>query len=931
MKTLLLLVFFHFFSFLFGQEQPPISTYTPQQYHAENQNWDISQSDNKYIYIANNLGLLEFNGAKWQLYNSPNETIMRSVEVVGNKIYTGCYMEFGFWEKNSFGKLEYTSLSKTLKIPLVEDEQIWQILNINNWILFRSLNRIYLYDSLNKTLKIINSKTRITGMFQIDDTIYYQAINSGIYKLINGQSVLLTNHIDIVNKNVVKIFKAQGGLLFLTQENGFFTYNNSLLKPWNNKINLNLENYSVYSSIKLKNGNYAIGTISNGVIFIDENGNFIEKVAQENGLTNNTVLSLFEDIDSNIWLALDNGICNIDIDSPIRIFNDVKGKLGTVYASSIFNNKLYLGTNQGLFYKPLNANESFKLISGTKGQVWCLNLINNELFCGHNLGTFIVKENTVEKISNVQGTWSIKPLGNNQNKIIQGNYNGLNILEKINNKWSFKNKIEGFDISSRFFEFINPNQILVSHEYKGIFNLTINNNYNKVSQITKDTTLKGIHSSLFKYNKKIYYAYNNGVFKYNSASKNFEKDSLLSKTYNSKSYVSGKLIVDDSTGKLWSFSKNNINVITSGTLSSTPSIKKIQISNSLRKGVPSYENVLKLNDSKYLFGSSSGYLTIDLTNVKKETYNISINSIEVNTLENKISKLKIEEKEILKNFENNLSFEYSVPKFNKFQNVEYQYQLVGLYNMWSDWSLNSKTQYKNLPPGEYIFNVRAKIGENLTKNISSYTFEIEKPWYLSSVFIAIYIIIGLLLILLTHKLYNRYYKRERERLLKKTTRELERKELENAQQIMQFQNEKLQKDIETKNKELASSTMSLIKKNEFLNNLKKELNAVALGDNIAPVIKIIDKNINNTDDWKLFQEAFNNADKGFMKKVKSKHPNLTPNDLKLCAYLRLNLSSKEIAPLLNISPRSVEVKRYRLRKKMELPRETSLTNYIIEL
>jgi AraC family chitin signaling transcriptional activator len=81
----------------------------------------------------------------------------------------------------------------------------------------------------------------------------------------------------------------------------------------------------------------------------------------------------------------------------------------------------------------------------------------------------------------------------------------------------------------------------------------------------------------------------------------------------------------------------------------------------------------------------------------------------------------------------------------------------------------------------------------------------------------------------------------------------------------------------------------------------------------------------------LFKEAFNNADKKFIKKVKSKHPDLTPNDLRLCAYLRLNLSSKEIAPLLNISHRSVEVKRYRLRKKMNLSHNLNLTNYILEI
>jgi DNA-binding CsgD family transcriptional regulator len=81
----------------------------------------------------------------------------------------------------------------------------------------------------------------------------------------------------------------------------------------------------------------------------------------------------------------------------------------------------------------------------------------------------------------------------------------------------------------------------------------------------------------------------------------------------------------------------------------------------------------------------------------------------------------------------------------------------------------------------------------------------------------------------------------------------------------------------------------------------------------------------------MFQEAFNNADSDFLKKVKSLRTTLSPNDLRLCAYLRLNLSSKEIAPLLNISVRSVEIKRYRLRKKMDLPHEDSLVEYILKI
>jgi len=130
---------------------------------------------------------------------------------------------------------------------------------------------------------------------------------------------------------------------------------------------------------------------------------------------------------------------------------------------------------------------------------------------------------------------------------------------------------------------------------------------------------------------------------------------------------------------------------------------------------------------------------------------------------------------------------------------------------------------------------------------------------------------------------------------------------------------------------LAASTMSIVKKNELLNAIKKELDSDTQENELKSVIKIIDKNLNPKKDWEFFREAFNNADKDFLKKIKELHPKLTPNDLKLCAYLRLNLSSKEIAPLLNISVRSVEIKRYRLRKKMELEHEESLVEYILSI
>ncbi|MEP4757204.1 MAG: LuxR C-terminal-related transcriptional regulator, partial [Nonlabens ulvanivorans] len=124
---------------------------------------------------------------------------------------------------------------------------------------------------------------------------------------------------------------------------------------------------------------------------------------------------------------------------------------------------------------------------------------------------------------------------------------------------------------------------------------------------------------------------------------------------------------------------------------------------------------------------------------------------------------------------------------------------------------------------------------------------------------------------------------------------------------------------------------AMIKKNETLNELKEELNNLPKTVESKSLKKMLDKNLNSKQDWLTFEEAFNNADKDFFKKIKELHPSLTSGDLRLCVYLRLNLSSKEIAPLLNISPRSVEIKRYRLRKKLDLSREDSLTSYIVEI
>ncbi|MGZ0015760.1 triple tyrosine motif-containing protein [Yeosuana sp. AK3] len=929
--SLVVLIFLSFHPF-YAQERPPIEIFLPKTYGAENQNWSISQSIDKNIYVANNKGLLEFNGASWKLYASPNETIMRSVKVIGDLIFTGCYREFGYWKKNEFGSLGYTSLSQKLNIPFLDDEEIWDIVEMDEWILFQSLNRIYIYSKKENNVSFIGSATKIYKIFKVDGSIYFQKTKDGIYKIVNGKPILITNDQVIKDNLLVNIFSLNKKLLFQTENNGFFVYDNETLLNWDIPASEVISKVSVYRSIQLRDQSFILGTISDGILHILPNGELDYQINNRNGLSNNTVQSIFEDIDNNIWLGLNNGINYINVNSPFSIYNEEQAKLGTVYASCIFNNNLYIGTNQGLFYKSFQSKEHFKFIEGTQGQVWSLVIHNSTLFCGHNSGTFTVDNNKVNLISDIQGSWNFIPFKNNQNLLLQGNYDGLYVLKKQEDQWVLRNKIEGFDISSKFFEIVNPNTILMSHEYKGVFKIKVNDDLTKAEEVVMETSVdKGLTSSVFSYHNHQYYAYKEGVFKYDGKTQTFLKDTLLSNLIPKDKYTSGKLVYDKQTDKLFGFSSKALYFLSPGKLSNTPKINNISLSEFLPRGLTGYENISHLKDESFLIGTDSGYLVLNLDMIQEKSFEVTINSVSVSDLDLSFKAVNLSGNMVFENKDNNVEFAFNIPQFDKYLDTEYQYQLVGMDTHWGQWSKNPSVTFKYLPFGNYVFKVRAKVGNTISKNVASYTFEIKRPWLLSNTMIIVYILILWFFSYLIHNLYKRYYKKQREKLLYKTQNELELKELENQKQLMQFNNEKLQQDIENKNRELGISTMNLIKKNEFLNNLKTELKNTIDVKNIKRVVKIIDKNLNNTDDWNLFEEAFNNVDKDFLKKIKNDHPVLTSNDLRLCAYLRLNLSSKEIAPLLNISTRSVEVKRYRLRKKMDLPHESSLTDYILEI
>lgn len=926
MKKFIALFFFSLS--IYTQSFPPIQSYTPQEYNSANQNWMISESIDNEILFANSETLLLFNGTSWNNYPSPNGSVIRSVKYVDNKTYIGTHSDFGYYEKFIDGTLTYTSLVDELDLNIEEDEEFWNIMTLDNWIIFQSISRLIFIDKNNSDVKYLKFKGIINHSFSINRQIYV-ALDTGLYKLVNGQPELIIGSNQIPSTLIVNLFNSSKGLLILTADNGFYLLNSSGdVSKVSSSLDSIQNNLSIFSAIQLSDLSFAIGTVGQGLFLLDSDFKSYKKIDKSKGLANNTILSLYEDSNSNIWLGLDNGITVINNNSPFSVYNDNNGVLGTVYATKLYNDILYIGTNQGLFYKKYNSNDSFKFIENTNGQVWSLIEIDGTLFCGHNNGTYIVKDANVVKIRDTSGSWTFRKLSNDSSDILEGSYYGLKVLSKQNNSWVVKNNVSGFDISSRFFEISNNGKIIVSHGYNGVYKLSVSSDFKNIIDYELDSiAVKGGNTSLSKFDNNIYYNYEKGMLKYNSLTNNFSKDTLLS-NLSSKNLLYG-IIRNDFDGKLWLFSENNIHYVYRDLVTGKKKVSSIVSSLEQRRTV--FENISKIDKSKYLLGTNNGYISLDLDNYKLSPPEININKIEAFKLSQDPVAVSKNEFVQLEYNSNNLRFYANVSNYQKFQPITFEYFLDGYISKWVSISEVPFIEFNNLKPGDYEFKIRAKIGNLYSSNSDSFLFTVERPWYFSNFMIANYFLVFLIIFFLFNKSYEKYYRDKEQKIIRINQNKLELVEVERKQALMAVENNKLQNDIESKNRELAISTMSMIKKNQFLSKIKSDLKKSESGDKIFSVIKMIDRNLNNKDDWKFFEEAFNNADKDFLKKVKSSHPSLTNNDLRLCAYLRLNLSSKDIAPLLNISLSSVEIKRYRLRKKMQLTHNEGLTDHLLSL
>lgn len=874
------------------KDMPFLQNYLPEDYGNHGKIWEIKSAKNGLIYMASENGLLEYDGENWIRYRA-SKGYTRSLHIVNDSvIFTGADMDFGIWKKNKLRKFQYTSLYPFNKKIGGVNEEFWGTYENKGKIIFISHQNLYSY--YQKKLVKISAPTTFSESFLVNGRIFLVDERKGLFEYKDDKLKLVFSYPNTIPIEISGIFYHNNNLNIVSKNQGIFRLNNGNLTPVNMEVSALIIKNKVFSFDTLENKYLAFGTILDGLYLTDYDGNIIRKINKSTGLPNNTILSLHYQKSGRFWMGLDFGISYFDLKSNIKYFQSTNNNFGTGNTAVIKDQLFYLGTNQGLYvsdWKNIyndDQQNSFKILKGSEGQVWTLQNIDGKVYCGHDNGLFEVNGESFTKIYDQHGILCLKKI--NDKYLLAGNYNGIAIFEKQGNTWKFLKKMRYIlGAVSQIFQDKNGD-IWINIPNYGIIRFNLDKNFNPVNrQFIATDHLKGNFPSLFIDSKNIRLITSAANYNYNFSQKIFEEEGFSSHHIKIKNISSGfyqPLILNSQYGF---YSVNNGFAIEKF---SNRQIKTDFTSHLLFRTAQAYNN-----DT-----------IIDLSDGVKIPFRY-----------------------------NNLKFSFLIPNEDV---VEYQYFLESFSENWSTWSSKNTLEFLGLKEGSYTLKIRAKNHSKISE-IHSFKFNVKAPWYRSNLSYFLYFLVVLGLIFFIKKYNATKLKKQKLLLLKKEQNSL-REQAEKHKNEMLLQRQKqleieqnnLREEIRNKTIELATKAKDDDEKNRILYTISEKIVELENNPNVLKIrlgeMRRLLKTYLETED-NTFEIQMDDLHQEFFKNMKKRFPNLSIYDLRLCAYLRIGLTSKEMADILQVLPSSINVSRSRLRKKLNLLPEDDLYEFLINL
>ncbi|GAB4332439.1 MAG: triple tyrosine motif-containing protein [Flammeovirgaceae bacterium] len=845
-KKLNLLLFFIgslTFSSSFAQVKnkgvPSITQYSPADYKGDTQNWAILQDLNGLVYFGNNAGLLEFDGVRWKMIQMPNKSLVRSLATDSQgKIYVGAQNELGHLIINQKGEKEYTSLVGLIPDEIKNFEGVPNIFCMEEGVLFHTLKGIYILDKQNKFNYIRPKKSFQIG-YWVNGKFYTNEEGRGLVGLKvenqNFQLKTINSGEYFAQKRLEVVLPLSPDSILLKAENEPFKLlvNEKILSEWKTPFDDFYQKNKVYSSTYWDSPDgqryFFLGTLESGLVIFDKQGKIVQHLHKGNGLRSNTIWAIETDNLGNLWLGLDDGLAYVALQSPFTNF----ALNGLVLTSKVFDGKLYVGTTQGIFYKkwngyenPLDVENQFKFIEGTEEQAWHLQEIDGSLICAHIKGIFELKGSKAKLI--VEGYfWKTAPVWQHPHTLIAGSYHdGLMVIEKKKKGWKLKNRLP-FAESARYLETDIQGNVWISHPFKGIYKLRLNENLDSVVLLKHYTSKEGLPSNNYNFvysvGENVMFSTEKGMYRYDDKNDMFVVDNQMNKLMQTDELV--RRFSVSNNHQIWYSTKKHIGAFiynnhqkyqTWQTPFTTFGNQMVYHLNPLDD-----ENVLiglphglvhfnPLMGKNYFSGASSTFKALIR----------SVLSVSGDTLIKGSNDEKMYASNPLPYSFNHLKFSFASNWQESPERNLYSCFLEGYDKSYSDWSNFSEKEYTNLPEGDYVFRVRS---QNIHGNISqeaSFKFSIEPPFYRTWIAYCLYGISSLLAIwgiVIVNSQRIKAEKEKLEELVQLRTAELteRNKQIERQNQLLAQQKE----EIQTQNENINLQNINLKALNEEKNHL----------------------------------------------------------------------------------------------------------------
>ena len=925
----------------------PIQNFTPTEYKAGIQNIDFAQNRDMTLFVANNLGVLSYNGHSWETHDFKSGKKKRSLafDEQANRLYVGSQGDFGFFDED----WQYTSLVDIIPEGYTDFDEVWDVFLFNSQVYFCTFQYIYEYNG--QSLSVIGSQGGLERSFCVEGKLFSQNQQGRLFE-IEGQEMVSSYPQAQTGKIIAGIIReAEGYILFY--KSGEIEFSTPFgVNPRYPALIEALRGTYVNHVLQLSDTRLVISTQTSGLFIFDPQEGTIENISRQDGLGSNACLRAFQDFAGNLWIGMQNGIALVHINSPMRLINREINLPGSGYEAFETAAGMYYTTSNGIYFLANNSRLCL-FLSGTEGPAYGVQEIAGKIYAGHHTGLFLLEGDQATRLANTDGLWQVMQLRSKSAYAIGGSYSGLYLFKiGVNQQLQLIQKIKGFNASSRFFEEDQQGNIWVGQYYKGLYQL-------KLSDDLLDATVTNLsENSDFPINEQIilsrvdndlYIATNSGIYQLDPTQRKAVQANLFSDQIGEQAVY---LFAQDH--------KNNVHIIAENTVGF---FQQISAGNYIFIPSSLYQLRYHLNDDLLhvslntsqgiLYSANEGFIHYDpeLESPFKIEPPLLIKQVFSVTENHTLYKRKpFEEKpENIGSFTvspraRELKIDLDLFQFNDLDNQQFRYLLKGFDEDYGEWTQATSKEYTNLQEGTYEFKAQSRNYRGATATSPPLFLVVKPPFYRSFVARILYVITGMLILFGIYRLQKRRYQRKAKRIEESKQRELAKKqqkldevEQQKEKELLLLKEEQVQSELRHVNNLLAASTMNLVVKNEFIESIKEELKELKQkGKNqetkraLEKIVKEIDITLRLQEDWEQFEYHFDQVHRDFLTRLRNAYPDLSPNEQKLCTFLRLNLNTKEIANLLNISLRGVEVARYRLRKKLGLEKGENLSKFILE-